>query len=102
MSSPFSSPQSPRSLEAEFQQILEQQQQALQGAAQSFKKQHWLTRGLNALIDFLTGQQQLSIRAKTLKDGSVQWIVYDPSTDSREVFRSQQAVRVWIEGRYHQ
>lgn len=81
------------SLEAEFEKIVRRQRRSTCNS--------WLKKGATALLNFLTGQQTLSIRCKTLTNGKTQWIAYDPTTHSRHVFDSQQAVRVWLEQRYH-
>lgn len=81
------------SLEAEFERIVRRQHRSVQNS--------WLKEGAIALLNFLTGQQTLSIRCKTLANGKTQWIAYDPTTHSHHVFDSQQAVRVWLEQRYH-
>ncbi len=62
------------------------------------RRQRWA----QALLDFFTGQQTLSIRKKQLKNKTIQWIVYDPHRDSRHVFDSEAAVRDWLEQRYYQ
>jgi hypothetical protein len=85
---------SPNQLEAEFHQLLRQRQKHSQ------PKRGILQACAKLLLDFFTGQQTLSIRQQR-RNGAVQWIVYDPSADSRLVFTSEQAVRVWLEQRYH-
>lgn len=87
------------SLAAEFQQVIRQQKaRPLGSGRQSLGT--WLKQAGLALVDFLTGTQSLSIRSKALPNGCIQWIVYDPATDTRGVFTSEQAVRVWLEQRY--
>ncbi len=51
-----------------------------------------------ALLDFLTGQNQIAIRPKYI-DGTLRWIVYDPQTDTLHQFYSEQAVSAWLEQR---
>ena len=58
-------------------------------------------RWFHYLIEFLTGQSEPSIRTKQIADGSVQWIAYDPQSNQRRVFDSEQAVRVWLEQRHY-
>ncbi len=82
------------SLEAEFRQVSQQYQGI--GCLKV-----WLQQGSTALLNFLTGQQALSLRVKTLVDGKQQWTAYDPATDTRRVFDSRQAVRTWLEQRYY-
>lgn len=78
------------SLEAEFRATLKRDRQ---GHKQPKRWFHYL-------IEFLTGQSEPSIRKKQTADGSVQWIVYDPQSNQRSVFDSEQAVRVWLEQRH--
>ena len=82
------------SLEAEFDRLVRRQRKVE-------RVRGWLKESAIALINFLTGQQSLSIRAKQLRNGEIQWTVYDPTTDGRYVFDSQQAVRTWLEQRYY-
>ncbi len=58
-----------------------------------------LKRCTQALVDFLTGAQTLSIREKMLANGTSQWIVYEASSDTRLVFDTEQDVRIWFETR---
>ncbi|MGI8934174.1 hypothetical protein [Leptolyngbya sp. BC1307] len=83
----------PGSLEAEFCQVVRQ------GRLRSRQKR--IRQWAKAVIDFLTGQQTLSIRKQLSADGTVQWMVYDPDSGSRRLFNSEQAVRVWLEQRYY-
>jgi len=82
------------SLESEFRQVSRQSQGLARFSV-------WLQQSGTALLNFLTGQPALSIRVKMLADGRCQWVAYDPATDTRHVFDSQQAVRTWLEQRYH-
>ncbi|MGB7488295.1 MAG: hypothetical protein WA901_19035 [Phormidesmis sp.] len=82
------------SLESEFRQVSRQYQGLARFSA-------WLQQSGIALFNFLTGQQVLSIQVKTLADGRQRWTAYDPATDTRHVFDSQQAVRTWLEQRYY-
>ncbi|MBE9061907.1 hypothetical protein [cf. Phormidesmis sp. LEGE 11477] len=91
------------SLESEFQRIVSRQQ----SRPFATKQQTWSNHPLKAiwartgqyLVDFLTGQQSLSIRQQTTTTGELQWIIYDPVTQTRLSFSSEQAVRVWLEER---
>ena len=83
----------PGNLEAEFCQVAHQSR--LHSRQKRFRE--WT----KAVIDFLTGQQTLSIRKQLSADGTIQWRVYDPDSDSCRLFNSEQAVRVWLEQRYH-
>ncbi|MEL6490348.1 MAG: hypothetical protein AAFV85_12040 [Cyanobacteria bacterium J06634_6] len=82
------------SLEAEFEKIVQQKR----GIG---RLNGWFKQGLGSLLDFLTGQQTLSIRTEVLRDGTRRWTVYDPERNRRQVFYSQQAVRTWLEQRYY-
>ena len=84
---------SAQSLEAEFARITQQHKRKSISTL--------LQTTATALLNFLTGQQTLSIKARQQADGEMQWIVYDPHTHQRQVFDSQQAVRTWLEERYH-
>ncbi|MGD1898692.1 MAG: hypothetical protein ACFB16_17270 [Phormidesmis sp.] len=53
----------------------------------------------DSLFDFLLGAQSLSIRQTTGKNGASQWIVYEPTSNTRRVFDSEQDVRIWLEER---
>ena len=97
MQSPLSDADLSRSLQAS---PFYQQPVALSPLSQR-KRHRWLRLAMSALVDFLTGRSQLSIRAKTLPNGQQQWIVYDPEQDIRRTFDSQQAVRAWLEQRYY-
>jgi len=79
------------SLEAEFYRITRKRSQPHQSVLKSWAQ---------VLIDFLTGAQPLSIRRQTQKNGTFQWIVYDAASDTRCVFDTEQAVRVWLETRH--
>ncbi|MGD1866672.1 MAG: hypothetical protein ACFB0D_19145 [Phormidesmis sp.] len=82
---------SSHSLEAEFHRILRKRSYQHQG-----RWKQWTQR----LFDFLTDTQPLSIRQKTRRDGSSQWIVYEASSDTRCVFDTEQDVRIWLEERH--
>ena len=51
-------------------------------------------------ICFLTGTQTLSIRSKRVKNGAVQWTIYDPTQGTCHRFDSETAVRSWLEQRH--
>lgn len=78
------------SLEAEFRAVVRK------GRSRYGQKKSWA----EYLIDFLTGRTELSIRQRQARDGSTQWIAYDPKTDRRYLFDSEKAIRVWIEQRH--
>ncbi|MEL6552743.1 MAG: hypothetical protein AAFQ63_04665 [Cyanobacteria bacterium J06621_11] len=84
-----------RSLEAEFHQILRKQSNQ-----RYLQRKQWIKTLFELLFDFLTGTQPLSIRQKTNKDGTSQWIVYEYASDTRCVFDNEQDVRVWIEKKH--
>lgn len=86
-----------RSLEAEFYQRVREQSSSNETLL--LHHQPWLKQWARSLVDFLTGVQPLSIRKKTLKNGTSQWIVYEASSDTRRVFDTARDVRVWLEVR---
>ena len=95
----------PVSLEVEFRQIVSYRQAGnnLNQETRSNKQQtHWIREWLDQLLNFLTGSQTLSIRQRSLPNGRIQWIVYDPDANTALTFDTEQAVRVWLEGRYYQ
>jgi hypothetical protein len=71
--------------------------QSNQLAARNLSYKHWG----HYLLDFLTGQQQISIREQQWADGTLHWCVYDPHAHSYHIFNSQSAVRAWLEQRYY-
>lgn len=91
MNSDFNAKLAARSLEAEFTQVLRSRRKQEQFS-------NWKKRFVRSLINFLTGTQAISVREQ-IKNGSVQWTVYDPHREVRKVFYSEQAVRVWLEQR---
>lgn len=59
--------------------------------------------GLSAnLIDALCGSQEPRIRQKIDRLGNRYYRVYDPVANAHYLFTSEEAVRVWLEQRYHQ
>ena len=94
MQSYYSSQSVGLSLEAEFEQVAVRRR----GIG---RVKRWIKAGVTELLCFLAGQQTLSIRSTVLTNGTIQWRVYDPATDSRYTFDSQQAVRTWLEQRYY-
>lgn len=60
-------------------------------------KQWW-----EQFVSQFSGTQDPQITEFLGRDGQVLWAVYDPVTNYREVFASEQAVRVWLEQRYYQ
>ncbi|EDX85175.1 hypothetical protein S7335_2874 [Synechococcus sp. PCC 7335] len=91
------------SLETEFQRIVSHQQIDQPAPRRKALSSHplksiWHQVG-RALVDFLTGRQRLSIRQQSTTTGETQWIIYDPVTQARSSFFSEQAVRVWLEER---
>ncbi|MEL6354283.1 MAG: hypothetical protein AAFR58_21415 [Cyanobacteria bacterium J06627_28] len=102
-SSSHFSPHSPQTLEAEFYQITQQKEaQKRDSGSLSVKASlfNFLKTIGSQLVCFLTGTQTLSIRSKRLKNGTVQWMVYDPNTGRCYRFDSETAVRSWLEQRY--
>ena len=95
----------PVSLEAEFCQIIRCRQaeknfnqETCSNRRQTDRIREWLGQ----LLDFLTGSQTLSIQQRSLPNGRTQWSLYDPNANTALTFDTEQAVRVWLEGRYYQ
>jgi hypothetical protein len=59
-----------------------------------------LSEMLQNLVSLLAGTSELSIQECSQKDGSKIWKIYDPHTQSKVVFTSENEVRAWIEQRY--
>lgn len=55
---------------------------------------------LTELVTFFTSSQQLRIWTKSTKQGVV-WFAYDPRSDQRISHCSEDALRIWLETRYH-
>ena len=94
MDSPYS-----RALSQEFQAVLRCKHAHLIDRSE---KKSRLSRFAQALLEFLTGENTLSIKKQQSAQGETIWTVYDCATDTRRTFDSQQAVRVWLETRYYQ
>lgn len=54
-----------------------------------------------ALVRFLAPQDSLHIQTREL-NGQTTWIVSDRTTQARQQFTSEQALRTWLEERYYQ
>ncbi len=54
-----------------------------------------------SLIQFFTDTQQVRIWTKETSKGKV-WFAYDPMLDRKISHVSEDDLRTWIEGRYHQ
>lgn len=84
------------SLEEEFRHVAERSRR------RSGRCRGWLEH----LLDFLTGKEAVSIRHRQVVNETGeftnQWIAYDPYSDSRCVFDSEQALRAWLEHRHLQ
>ncbi len=95
----------PVSLESEFRQIVSRQRECSKPDQKDYLNQRqagWMRRWSGWLLDFFTGSQRLSVRQRSLPNGTLQWIVYDPDAERSRVFDSEQAVRAWLEQRYYQ
>ncbi|MGB3788395.1 MAG: hypothetical protein WA949_10315 [Phormidesmis sp.] len=97
------------SLETEFQHIVRQKRDQ-SAIAPILNKTFLQNRSLKTvlqqmsrdLIDFLTGQSAMSIRAQQQPTGELNWIVYDPSTSTRSTFLSESEMRIWLENRHRE
>ncbi|MEM9009094.1 MAG: hypothetical protein AAGE59_37010 [Cyanobacteria bacterium P01_F01_bin.86] len=54
-----------------------------------------------SLVRFLAPQDDLHIQTHEL-NGQTTWVVSDRTTQSRQEFTSEQALRTWLEERYYQ
>lgn len=52
------------------------------------------------LVDFLTSGNDLRIWTRQ-RNGHLIWHVYDPMTEQRQQFSSEEDLRFWLENRYY-
>ncbi|MFH7243305.1 MAG: hypothetical protein ACHWZW_10695 [Spirulina sp.] len=96
-----STPYSQSNLDRHSQDNLERQRQRLEALVQApgsrfHRLQTWGQRVLSAL----TAHNGPRIRQRMVQ-GQIQWVAYDPITQQRHVFITEQDLRVWLEGRYY-
>lgn len=92
-------------LNTEFRQLCSRYQHPVDAGSQDYSdKPHgsWIKAWLYNLLDFLTGEQTLTIVQRSYADGTIQWIVHDLDAEHLRIFDSEQAVRVWLDKRYYQ
>ena len=63
-------------------------------------KRRFLELG-GSVVRFLAPQDDLTIQTREL-NGQTTWIVSDRTTQTRQQFTSEQALRHWLEERYYQ
>ena len=54
------------------------------------------------VVSVLTPLDEPRIRQVCGADGSVNFLAYDPITGDRQLFASEEMLRVWLSGRYRQ
>ncbi len=55
---------------------------------------------LDHLLTWLSGRTEIKISQTLNSKAQIIWQVYDPSTNSTLVFRSEAEVRIWLEQRH--
>lgn len=55
-----------------------------------------------ALLTYLCGSTDLSVTVKRDRRGNTLFIAYDPVSQQRRTFSSEQELRVWVDQRYYQ
>lgn len=64
-------------------------------------KQHLSAVG-TALLTYLCGSADLRVTVKRNYRGNTRFVAYDPVTQQRHTFSSEQELRVWVDQRYYQ
>jgi hypothetical protein len=59
-----------------------------------------INTALDQLLTWLSGRTEIKISQALNSKAQIIWQVYDPSTDSTQVFCSEAEVRTWLEQRY--
>ncbi|PSN12682.1 hypothetical protein C7293_19195 [filamentous cyanobacterium CCT1] len=54
------------------------------------------------LVAYLCGSNSLRVTVKRNRQGQSAFVVYDPVSQQRHTFSSEQELRVWIDQRYYQ
>lgn len=55
-----------------------------------------------ALLTYLCGSTDLSVTVRRNHRGNTLFVAYDPVTQQRHTFSSEQELRVWVDQRYYQ
>jgi hypothetical protein len=82
-----------------FEQLI--QQEATSTTRQKSAFSQALINFGSRVVNFLTGEPEIRIWQKTRNGHSV-WFAYDPITDKKQRFDSEEAVRQWLECRYYE
>lgn len=96
----------PNSLYAQLELIPEPAEQPIQtdyslGRAWGAVKTRFGPLGI-ALLAYFCGSTEPHIRLKRDHDGNTLFVAYDPVSQQRRNFSSEQDLRVWVEQRYYQ
>ncbi|MBD2233042.1 hypothetical protein [Phormidium tenue] len=62
----------------------------------------YLRRAGGALLTYLCGSTDLSVTVKRDLRGNTLFVAYDPVSQQRRTFSSEQELRVWADQRYYQ
>jgi len=84
-----------------YRQQLEQSFQLDYSSRQSRIRQA-LSAIATKVVDFLTGDSNSpKIWCTAIDAGQILWNVYDPVTQTRKVYSTEQEVREWLDSRYY-
>ncbi|MGG6241647.1 hypothetical protein ACQ4N7_23735 [Nodosilinea sp. AN01ver1] len=56
----------------------------------------------SSLMAYLCGSSSLTVTVKRDRQGQTAFVVYDPVSQQRHTFSSEQELRVWADQRYYQ
>ena len=62
----------------------------------------YLRPTVSRLVAYLCGSSGLSVTVKRDRHGQTAFVVYDPVSQQRHTFSSEQELRVWADQRYYQ
>ncbi len=96
----------PNSLYAQLELIQEPLESPIQtdySIARVWAGAKWhLSRTGSALLTYFCGSTDLSVTVKRDLRGNTLFIAYDPVSQQRRTFSSEQELRVWVDQRYYQ
>ncbi|NEQ54586.1 MAG: hypothetical protein F6K11_31390 [Leptolyngbya sp. SIO3F4] len=61
----------------------------------------WLTRAYQTLKQWLTVNNEISVKQVVDGDGNIQWEVYDPYTRQRKLMASEEVALIWLDTARH-
>lgn len=65
------------------------------------KPENWLQKLFKVTLIFFNATNEPVIQEhRTISKAF--WTIYDPQTNQRHIFHSEQEIRVWLENRYYQ